>query len=279
MSTDLQRFDRPDGHLAYTVTGAGPLVIASPGMGDLRTVFRDLVGPLVAAGFRVACVDLRGHGASATTFRTHGTGPTASDLAALVEHLGGPAVLIGHSISAGSAAIVAAERPELVSALVMLDPHLQIHPAGLMARLQTQLIRRPFGAAIWTAYYRSLHRGRRAPWYDEHVAAVHAALRDPGRMRSFGALARALVGSPTPVPVERVTAPTLVVHSEQDPEFADPAGELAYALAHLTSSPRTVGLLVPDAGHYPHSQRPDLLVPAVLDLITALRGSSGTTHA
>lgn len=268
MDTDTRHLDRPEGRLAYSVAGTGPLVVLSPGMGDLRDVFRDVVGPLVAAGHRVASVDLRGHGDSSTTFTEHGVRATADDLVALVAALGGPAVLVGHSISAGAAALVAAEHPELVSALALLDPHLQVSPGGLMVRLQTQVIRRPFGARLWTSYYRSLHKGRTADWCPAHVAAVHTALRDAGRMRSFGALARALVSSPVAIPLDRITAPTLVLHGEQDPEFADPAGELAYALDHLTGT-HPVGAIVPDAGHYPHSQRPDVVVPALLELLSA----------
>ena len=122
-----------------------PLVVLAPGMGDLRGVWRDVVGPLAAAGHRVAALDLRGHGDSGTTFTAHGIRTGAEDLAALVERLGGPAVLVGHSVSAGSAALVAAERPELVSGLAMISPHLQQEAPGLVARLSTQAIRRPLG--------------------------------------------------------------------------------------------------------------------------------------
>lgn len=267
-----QFLERPDGRIAYSSVGSGPLVILSPGMGDLRSVFRDVVAPLVAAGHRVVSVDLRGHGDSDTTFGEHGHRATANDLVALVEHLGGPAVLVGQSMSAASAAIVAAERPDLVSALAMLDPHLQVHPAGVVARLMTQAIRRPFGARFWASYYASLNKGRRAPWFDEHLAAVRGALRDAGHMRSFGTLARTLVASPAPVPLDLVTVPTLVLHGALDPEFGDPAAEVTYAMEHLTATTPTA-VLVPEAGHYPHSQRPDVVVGALLDLLAAVPGA------
>lgn len=272
MNTGLrQRLALPDGYLAYDLVGDGPLVVTSPGMGDLRTVFRDVAGPLVATGHRVASVELRGHGDSSTTFTEHGLAATTRDLVALVEHLGGPAVLIGHSISAGAAARVAAQRPDLVAGLVLLDPHLQAHPAGAMARLQVSLLlRRPWGAAAWAWYYRSLHRGAHAPWFDEHVAAVRASLRDPGHLRSFGALAASLLGPPPPVTLGAVAAPTLVAHGALDPEFPDPAAELDWAVTRLSGAATTHGLLVPDAGHYPHSQRPDVVLPAVAALLADL---------
>ena len=45
-------------------------------------------GPLADAGYRVASMDLRGHGDSDTTFATHGDIATGQDVLALVEHLG-----------------------------------------------------------------------------------------------------------------------------------------------------------------------------------------------
>ena len=60
--------DRGEGRIAYDMTGTGPLVVAVPGMGDLRSTYRHLAPALVEAGFRVATMDLRGHGDSDATF-------------------------------------------------------------------------------------------------------------------------------------------------------------------------------------------------------------------
>ena len=67
-ASDVRFLARTDGRIAYTLEGTGPLVVAVPGMGDLRSTFRELTGPLLGAGFSVAVMDLRGHGASDTTF-------------------------------------------------------------------------------------------------------------------------------------------------------------------------------------------------------------------
>src|SRR5215470_13610755 len=109
------------GRIAYDVTGSGPLVVLSHGMGDTRTAFRFLAPKLVAAGYRVASADLRGLGESSTGFAAYTRTETAKDLLALIRHLGGPAVIVGHSYSGGSATIAAALEPESVSAIVELD--------------------------------------------------------------------------------------------------------------------------------------------------------------
>ena len=95
--------------------GDGPLVICIPGMGDLRSTYRFLVPTLVAAGYRVATMDLRGHGESSCVFESYDDEALASDVIALAESLGGPAVLIGNSMGAGAAVIAAAARPDLVT--------------------------------------------------------------------------------------------------------------------------------------------------------------------
>src|SRR4051812_24501368 len=125
--TSIQHLQRPEGRIAYTLDGPteGPLVVLIPGMGDLRSTWRELTGPLAAAGHRVAVMDLRGHGDSDTTFATHGDVVTAQDALALVEPLGGRAVLVGNSRGAAAAGGAAAERPDLVAGLVLTGPFLR----------------------------------------------------------------------------------------------------------------------------------------------------------
>ena len=103
------------------MSGTGPLLLLVPGMGDLRGSYRFLAPALRAAGYRVACTDLRGHGDSDASFsETYGDRETAGDTIALIEALGEPAVVIGNSMGAGPATLVAAERSELVRGLVLI---------------------------------------------------------------------------------------------------------------------------------------------------------------
>ena len=95
---------RPGGRIGYDISGEGPLVILVPGMGDLRTAYRFLAPALREARYRVACTDLRGHGASDATFASYGDVETAGDVIALIEELKEPAVVLGNSMGAGAAA-------------------------------------------------------------------------------------------------------------------------------------------------------------------------------
>lgn len=267
MSTGLLR--RPEGAIAFTDSGSGPLVVAVPGMGDVRSTYDDVAGALVAAGYRVVVADLRGHGDSGTTFTAHGDDATGADLLALVEHLdAGPAVLLGNSMGASSAVWAAAERPDLVRGLVLISPFLRETTSPATQRLLRALYRvlfaGPWGAAVWASYYSSITKGRRSPRHAEHVAAVREAMRRPGHLRSFRELALALDHSVVEARLAEVSAPALVVVGELDPDYPDPAAELDRMTAALGGA---TGLLVPETGHYPQHQAPGVVAPAVLEFL------------
>ncbi|WP_432483666.1 alpha/beta fold hydrolase [Kineococcus esterisolvens] len=258
---------RPGGRIATTSRGTGPLVVAVPGMGDTTSVYRDLAGPVLDAGFRLVLADLRGHGASDTTFREHGDEATAADLVALLEHAGEPAVLVGNSMSASAAVLAAAQRPDLVAGLVLICPFLR--PTGprwaapLLRGLFRVLLARPWGARAWTAFYGHLNRGCTAPWLTEHLGELRARLADPARLAQLRRLAVSLDHSVVPPALPRVSAPTLLVVGELDPDYRDPAAELTWMAGQLPAE----AFLVPRAGHYPHAQRPDLVAPRVVELV------------
>ncbi|HEU0285676.1 MAG TPA: alpha/beta fold hydrolase, partial [Nocardioidaceae bacterium] len=131
--------DRPEGRIAYDLEGDGPLVVCLPGMGDLRTSYRFLVPALVEAGYRVATLDLRGHGDSDATFSSYDDEALASDAIALIEELGGPAYVVGNSMGAAAAAIVAGTRPDLVDGLVLLGAFLRNPQVGRTMTVLTRV--------------------------------------------------------------------------------------------------------------------------------------------
>ncbi len=274
MTTTVHHLQRPEGRIAYTVDGPadGPLVVLIPGMGDLRSTWRELTAPLVDAGHRVAVMDLRGHGDSDTTFRTHGDVVTGQDALALVEHLGGPAVLAGNSMGAGAAAWAAAERPDLVAGLVLTGPFLRDPAAPKIATaamhgLMRVLFARPWGARVWATYYRStLNRGRKARWLDAHVADLRTAMQDPAHLRSFRHLTVQLTHAPVEARVGEIAAPAVAFVGAVDPDFTDPAAEAEWIRGAIDAQVT----LVPDVGHYPQHQAPEVVVPATFAFLADL---------
>lgn len=252
---------RPSGRIAYSLEGEGPLVVAVPGMGDLRSVYRATTPALVAAGYRVATLDLRGHGDSDATFDAYDSVATGSDILALVRELGGgPAVVIGNSMGAGAAAWAAAEDPELISGLVLVGPFVRNAPVGRGAALAFRLaLLRPWGPAAWNAWYARLYPGRKPADLDAHRARIRESLRRPGRWQAFAATTRTS-HAPVEARLGSVRARALVVMGERDPDFADPAAEAAWIAERLGGS----ALVVPGSGHYPQAEYPELVNPAIV---------------
>jgi len=279
-SGTVHHLARPEGRVAYTVTGAGPLVVAVPGMGDLRSTWDDQVGALVSAGYRVAVTDLRGHGDSDTTFRTHGDAATASDVVALLEELlgaspepGARAVLLGNSMGGSAAIIAAAERPDLVRSLALVSPFGREHAEGakrtVMHGVLRVLLARPWGAWAWAAYYTNLNKGHHAERLPAHAAAIRASMHGPGHLRSFRDLALQLDHHEVDPAIAALTAspvPTVTLVGALDPDFPDAAAEAAW----LGSALGGTVVVVPDAGHYAQHQAPDTVTGAVLDLLRSL---------
>lgn len=256
---------RPGGTLAYEVAGAGPLVVLLPGLGQLRSAYRHLVPELVARGFRAATLDLRGHGASSVGWDAYGADAMGPDVVALIEALGGPALLVGNSYGAGPAVWAAAERPDLVAGLVLTGPFVrpQRTPWALRAAMAA-LFGGPWRVAAWDAFTNGLLKAGRPDDQDAERARLRASLREPGR---FAALAAMLARDDAPIAARlgRVRAPALVLMGTADPDFRDPMAEartVAEALGGRAEALEGVG-------HYPHLEVPGALAERLAAFATA----------
>ncbi len=255
---------RPEGKIAYELQGEGPLVILVPGMGELRSSYRFLAPELVAAGYRVASTDLRGHGDSDTTFSSYGDVATASDIHALIRELGAPAVIVGNSLAAGAGVIVAAEHPEDVSALALVGPFVRNPKAGAVLQALFRAMTAPLWVArVWKAYLPTLNAGRKPVDFDDYRDAVYASLRRPAYGKAFSQTTRQTDHAPAEAVLGGVSAPTLVIMGVKDPDFSDPTGEAQWIGDTLNAEV----VLVEDAGHYPQAQQPEVTSRAVLGFL------------
>jgi pimeloyl-ACP methyl ester carboxylesterase len=261
---------RPEGKIGYDVDGSGPLVVLVPGMGDLRSTYRFLAPVLRQSGFRVACTDLRGHGDSDTTFGSYGDVETAGDLTALIEELGVPAFVVGNSMGAAAAVLVAADRPDLVSGLVLVGPFVRNGKIGAVKHALMRMAMAPvWAAASWKSYLPKLYAGQRPADFDEYRDKLVANLHRPGYAKAFSLTTRTN-HDPAQARLADVSAPTMVVMGERDPDFSDPSAEAAWIAQVLGAEI----VMVPDAGHYPQSQQPEITSDAVLRFFKAANESA-----
>ena len=263
-----------DGHIAYDVEGEGPLVLLSHGMGDRRTAYRHLVPLLVAAGYRVATADLRGSGESSTGWPSYSRTNTAADLLALVRHLGGPAVIVGHSFSGGAATIAVADAPDLVRAVVEIDPFTRVVKPSVrglgIARYRkgtTRLLLAVLlgSTKLWTRYLDIAYPGTKPADYAAHVASLVSNLAEPGRTAALRKMGLA-APKDAAAKLAEVTRPVLVVMGSEDPDWPDPAAEAAGIVSALPAGLGTVAM-IEGAGHYPHLQYPAAVAAVVLPFL------------
>ncbi|QGZ93773.1 alpha/beta fold hydrolase [Terricaulis silvestris] len=166
--SELIPFATPDGlSLAGEIRGPadGALVALLHGGGQTRHAWTGVATQLATAGFRAMTYDARGHGDSAWSdqgdyeLTTH-----ARDLQAVLRTFGKPVAVVGASMGGVSGLLTAAEAPELLSALVLVDIVPRFSPQGV-ERIRTFMQSHPQGFAT----------------LDEVAAAVSAY--NPGRTR------------------------------------------------------------------------------------------------
>ncbi|WP_419706954.1 alpha/beta fold hydrolase [Promicromonospora sp. NFX87] len=260
--------------IAYDVAGEGPLVVLAHGMGDSRHSYRFIAPALVAAGYRVANVDIRGCGESSLEWTGYSRTDIAGDLLAVVRHLGGPAVIIGQSISGGAATIAAAVAPELITGVIELAPFTrkQSIPLGGLFRVKryrvgsTQLsMTMALGSlSAWKKYLDLAYPSKPADWHDE-LGRIEAKMSEPGRMKALQAMCKS---APTDAGAQlpNVACPVLIIEGSLDPDWADPRAEGEKIVADL---PAGLGELavIEGAGHYPHAQTPDEVLALALPFL------------
>jgi pimeloyl-ACP methyl ester carboxylesterase len=279
---DVTEFlDITGGRVAYDVTGEGPLIVLAHGIGDRRQAYRFLVPELVQAGFRVAAADMRGHGESSMgEWTSISRTDVAGDLIALIRHLGGPAVIVGHSLAGGSATIAAATAPDLVAGIVELGPFTRPVQYSLGGLVRVRRYRRGtvlMGEVLllrslnaWMKYLDLAYPGKPAD-YAAYMAGLRAKLTEPGRMAEF---LKTMKTSPADAgdALPRISCPAPVLMGDQDPDWADPRGEGDAIVAAMPAGLGTLAM-IKGAGHYPHAQCPAgvaaLIVSFVRDRVQA----------
>lgn len=260
---ETEWLERPGGRIAYDVQGEGPLLVCMPGMGDLRQSYRFLAPRLAAAGYRVATMDLRGLGESSASWDDYGQRAMGEDALALVDRLGGPAVILGHSFTPESAVHAAVKAPERVVGTVLLAPWARRPPMKpWMEFLVRRVVRSPW---LWSTFYRSLYPGKKPEDFSDYLRALRRSLREPGRKDAFTRIA-----APEAVDAldarARLERPTLIVMGDRDPDFRNPAAEAEAMRAALSNAPARV-VTIPDCGHYPHAQCPEETAAAILPFL------------
>lgn len=248
---------------------ASPVLFLHGIMGHRRDW--DVLVHRVGERHRVVAVDQRGHGRSEWT-RSYRVADMADDAIALVEQLElAPVPIVGHSMGAMVALMVAARRPELVDRIALVD----IVPQSLTTEFALQLP--DMFEAMAAASYATVEEAV-AEWQSGNPLArtdllrnyvEHALVTGPdGRLRcGFDARGlRSFIAGVSPselwAAIDAVGCPSLVVRGEHSPiTTSEQAREVADRLgdAHVVS--------ITGGGHDLGVEEPDAVTDAVLGFL------------
>ena len=251
-----------DGPIEVHLCGEGPLVVMLPSMGRGAGDFDQLADDVAAAGYRVACPEPRGLGASAVPDRQETLSTLAADVAAVITILGdGPAVVVGHAYGNRIARMTATEHPELVESLVLLA-------CGGFIPVTEEM-----GVAM-----RTIFDPRNPP--EARLDAVARAFFAPGNDPSvwadgwYGSLARhqeqATVNTPVGDWWAGGTAPMLAVQPADD-QLAVPAN--ADALVEAVGD-RVEVVVISNAGHALLPEQPEAVAETVIGWLDRRRAET-----
>ena len=211
-------------HLHHDAIGGGSPVVLSHGLGDHGGTWHALA-PLLAAGHTVHTWDLRGHRHSGPSTDGYRPGIAVADLLAIVEVIGEPVHLVGHSLGGYTSLTVSLRRPDLVRSLTMVASG----PG----------YRDPAARQAWNRYVDEAALGM--PIAPEAAGLAH---QEDSWVIDHTAELR---------------APLLVLVGARDTRFHAGADYLGATVAGATVE-RIAG-----AGHHPQRTHPDAVAAAVLD--------------
>jgi pimeloyl-ACP methyl ester carboxylesterase len=280
------RFWTWQGHrIAYAVQGTGIPLILIHGFGASIRHWRQNIPVLAAAGYRVFAVDLLGFGKSDKPLLDYRMELWQELLADFWQtHVQEPAVFVGNSIGALLSLMMLANHPDKARAGVLLNAAggLNHRPEELNLPLRivmagfTKLVSSDLIGPVLFNRIRQKPRLRRTlqQVYRDHTAVtdelidlIYEPACDPGAQKVFAAI---LTAPPGPKPEEllpHVTQPLLILWGEADPWTPITGATLYQELA--AQSDRVEFVPIPNTGHCPHDERPDLVNEQILNWLSS----------
>ncbi len=251
---------------AAAAEGRHSALVFIHGFLDGAAAWDDTVQALGERASGALCVDLPGMGSRAGEPGPYSLDGYAEDVARQVRALDRPVILIGHSMGALVAEMVAVELPSQVRALVLLTP---VPLAG--TNLPDEAI----------APFRALGGN---PGAQREVRRQLSHALDDTRLEKLGRLGDAMTASATSAIADvwnrghargashaQYAGPVLVVRGEADPFVT--AGLIEASVAPRFD--QAVVARIAEAGHWPHVEQPQALAGTIAEFLATVEGAAG----
>jgi pimeloyl-ACP methyl ester carboxylesterase len=275
------------GHqIRYTVTGAGQPLLLIHGFGASIDHWRKNIPVLSAGGYQVYAIDLLGFGGSDKAPIDYSMELWEELVVDFWhEYINQPTVFVGNSIGALLSLMLVAHHPEISAGGVLINcaGGLNHRPDELNFLLRnvmgifTNIVASPaFGQFLFDRVRQksrirsSLYQvyPRREAVTDELIDIIYQPACDPGAQQVFASI---LTAPPGPTPeslLPTVTKPLLVLWGENDP-WTPIEGAKVYQELAIAGQPVEV-VSIPNAGHCPHDEYPEVVNPAILNWLETI---------
>ena len=272
--------------IQYTVMGKGCPLVLVHGFGASIGHWRKNIPVLAAGGYRVFAIDLLGFGGSdkpPLNYTLELWQELLKDF--WTAHIQEPAVFVGNSIGALLSRKVMANHPETAAGGVLIScagglshrPHELNPPLRMAMAAFNRLVRSKItGQVIFNRVRQKqqirrtllqVYRNREAVT-DELVDLLYTPACEPGAQQVFASI---LSADPGPTPSEllpKVKAPLLVIWGADDP-WTPISGAKIFQQASENGKQIQIAP-IPNAGHCPHDEVPDIVNPLILKWLAEL---------
>jgi pimeloyl-ACP methyl ester carboxylesterase len=270
--------DLSDVRCYYELLGSGDPVMLVSGLGATHELW-DCVANELSQSFSLVLHDNRGIGRSVHKRTPQALADFAVDIVELMDHLQlERAHVIGLSLGGIIAQQLAVDHPSRVDRLVLVSCANRFGPyLREVARLLGQALRH-FPPEV---YRRTMELMGTAPkFFDDHEGEIESKIKETVAQgisrRAIGRQLRCLAHSDVIRDEKdyRIETPTLVIAGDRD--MLIPA---CYARKMAEAIPGSEFLLVRECGHNPFVERPDVVVPRVVEFLTRSRSGARSAGA
>ncbi|GET44375.1 alpha/beta fold hydrolase [Microseira wollei] len=270
------------GHkILYTVKGTGLPLVLIHGFGASIGHWRKNIPALAEGGYRVFALDLLGFGGSDKPALDYTLDLWAELLKDFwSEQIQEPTVFVGNSIGGLLSLMAVAHHPEIAAGAILLNcagglnhrPHELNLPLRLVMGAFTKVVQSQLVGPILFNSIRQKHRIRNTLLQvyrnseaitDELVDMLYAPSCDPGAQKVFASILTAPPGPTIAELLPKVKHPVLVLWGADDPWTPVTGAKIFQERNENGEAIEFVS--IPNTGHCPHDERPDVVNPLMLD--------------
>lgn len=271
------------GHkIQYTVMGAGQPLLLIHGFGASIGHWRKNIPIFAAKGYKVFAIDLLGFGGSDKPGLDYNLELWKQQIKDFWEaEIKQPTVFVGNSIGGLLSLMVMSEFPQITAGGILINcagglnhrPDELKFPLGFIMGTFTKLVSSPLTGKFIFNNVRQKKRIRntlyqvyrdRAAVTDELVDLLYEPSCDSGAAQVFASVLSAPPGAHPRELLPKIQHPLLVLWGEADP-WTPIAGAAIYQ-----NSPNIEFYPIPNAGHCPHDEKPEIVNELILTWLKGL---------